>query len=100
METPNISRVYPNVTGGAGPLMSAKQIRLPHFAPSRRCDYPKLSHSADRCASCRCQLQVGWSGGRPRRHGQRRDTPTPLTAPNDGEKGDVLGTETAWRLPG
>jgi hypothetical protein len=31
--------------------MSAKQIRLPQFAPSRRCDYPKFSHSADRCAS-------------------------------------------------
>jgi TolB protein len=27
-------------------------------------------------------------------------TPTPLTAPNSGQEGEVLGAETAWRLPG
>lgn len=27
-------------------------------------------------------------------------TPTPLTAPNDGQRGEVLGAETAWQLTG
>src|ERR1700694_6315638 len=68
METPNISRAYPSVTGARAHSCRPGSLDSPTSRHHAGCEYPRFSHSADRCASSRiCQglrgtLTTTWKG--------------------------------------
>src|SRR6267154_2804383 len=51
METPNISRTYPSVTGARAHSCRPSRFDSPASRHHAGCEYPRFSHSADRCAS-------------------------------------------------